>query len=332
MQNFTTRLQKGIMRSDDERGDNEVAAEPSNARKDCGADKAAKRLADEDTADKDTADEDTVNSKKGGSRIIGRLLPPAVSFWLRSQVDQVASLTIDLTGRDLQILTGYLPGAAVSASHAVYKGIHLSQAQLSAVGIQINVGEVIRGKPLRLLQPFPVLGSVVLSAEDLEASLISPLLMAGLLSFWRSLMQIPDVAEAVKARYGLLPTASDMVLARPQIRLGIQCLCLSFYPSRLGEEAPEPVILGTKLSIVDKHFLQLSSPTWLPSLEGFSATALGSLEDSLKADLPDGLLEGGSVIEVLDGFRWNLGADTRLSELTIEPSRLLCRGQLSVRP
>ncbi len=270
-------------------------------------------------ADRDLADEDASASEKGGSRIIRRLVPPAVRFWLRSQVEQVGSLTIDLTGRDRQILTGYLPGVAVSASQAVYRGIYLSQAQLSAADIRINIGQVIRGKPLRLLKPFPVLGFVVLSAEDLEASLRAPLLMEGLLSFWRSLMQIPEVAQAVTARYGSLPTASDVVLVRPQIRLGAQCLGLSFYPSRQGKVALEPVVLGTKLSIVDEHFLQLSSPAWLHSLEGFSAQALS---------LPN----AETAVEPLDGFRWNLGTDTRLSELTIEPSRILCRGQISVRP
>ncbi len=294
-----------------------MAAEPPSAGKDVEADEAIEQL----------AEEDALTSMQGGSRIIGRLLPPAVRLWLRSQVDQAGSLEIELTGRDRQILMGYLPGVSVSASRVVYKGLFLSQVQLSAADIRINVGQVIRGKPLRLLKPFPVSGSVVLNDEDLDASLSGQLLTAGLLSFWRSLTQIPEVAQAVKTRYGPLPIASDVVLAHPQIRLGPQCLGLSFYPSRSGEVAHEPVVLGTKLSVIDEHFLQLNSPTWLPSLVGFSAGTLALSDVS-----SNGSSNGGALIESLDGFRWDLGADTRLSELTIEPSQLLCCGQLSVRP
>ncbi len=42
-------------------------------------------------------DDETQGSKSSsGSRIIGRLLPAAVRLWLRSQVEQVEQLSIDL--------------------------------------------------------------------------------------------------------------------------------------------------------------------------------------------------------------------------------------------
>ena len=142
---------------------------------------------------------DETNKTSGkGSRLIGRILPAAVRFWLRSQVEQVDSLSLALEGRDRQLLSGYLPGVSVSAEQAIYQGIHIGQLQLSAQDIRINVGQVVRGKPLRLLKVFPVLGEVALTSDDLNASLSSELLAGGLRDFWQSLLQIPALAEEVE--------------------------------------------------------------------------------------------------------------------------------------
>ncbi len=254
------------------------------------------------------------HSDAGGSRIIGRILPVAVRLWLLSQVERVDELSLQLEGRDRDIITGYLPKVSVSAEQAVYRGIHLSQVQLSAIDIRINVGQVIRGKPLRLLKGFPVLGTVALTAGDLTASLTSPLLAEGLESFWRSLLlQNPALVPIVAARYGQLPLHSKMSFERSQICLGDQSLGLSFYPHALGKTAPDPIILGTKLT-ASGNLLQLKSPRWLKSL----------------ADLSN--LAQGEPIETLDGFQWNLGRDVQLTQLALCPSQLLCQGQISVNP
>jgi len=49
----------------------------------------------------------TKSDKKEG-RIIGRVLPGAVKLWLRTQVEQIDSLVIDLSGRDRQLLNRFL--------------------------------------------------------------------------------------------------------------------------------------------------------------------------------------------------------------------------------
>lgn len=252
--------------------------------------------------------------KPGGSRIIGRLLPAAVKLWLRSQVEQLDQLSIELAGRDRQILSGYLPGVSVAAEAAIYQGIRITQVQLSAKDIQINVGQVIRGKPLRLLKEFPVQGQALLSADDLNASLASPLLTEGLDSFWQSLIQRPDMAEAVSAQYGLLPVQPDVVLHRPQIRLSGGRLGLRFYPATSTETAERPVVLGTGLCVVSGHILQLNSARWLNQLDDL---------DQLNAGVP---------VAVLDGFQWDLGQDTELSQLAIKKSELLCAGTIAVKP
>ena len=117
-----------------------------------------------------------MSGEEKGSRIIGRILPAAVRLWLRSQVEQVEHLSVVLEGRDRDIISGYLPGVSVSAMRTIYRGIHIGELRLSAQDIRINVGQVVRGKPLRLMQIFPVIGEVALSAADLNASLGSALL------------------------------------------------------------------------------------------------------------------------------------------------------------
>lgn len=141
----------------------------------------------------------SANSAKG-SRILSRLLPPAIRLWLHTQLDHLEGLEFAIDGKDRQILGGYLPGVTLSARQAVYQGLHVSQAEVKATDIRVNLPQVLRGKPLRLLQPFPVGGQVTVLAEDLRASLGSPLLGQGLRDVLKQLLagavseqQIPPV-------------------------------------------------------------------------------------------------------------------------------------------
>ncbi|MGB3300347.1 MAG: DUF2993 domain-containing protein [Phormidesmis sp.] len=254
------------------------------------------------------------NGNEKGSRIIGRVLPAAVRLWLRSQVEQVEDLSVALEGRDRDIISGYLPGVSVSAMRAVYKGIHIGELQLSAQDIRINVGQVVRGHPLRLMKVFPVIGKVALTAADLNASLNSTLLGEGLRDFWRSLAQTPALRTEIENRYGPLPLRSDVILHNPQICLGRQCLGLSFYPQADGQTALHPVVLATELGVTQGNQLQLTAPRWLKTLT--------DVENS----------SAGEPIAALQGFQWNLGPDTQLSQLVLKPERLLCSGQIMVNP
>ncbi len=111
---------------------------------------------------------------------VSGVLTPAVALWLRSQLDHVEHLQIQITSKNQQLLRGQIPQVDLNADQAVYQGIHLSHGEMTATNIQINVGEMVKGKPFRLLAPVPVLGKVGLTARDLQASLRSPLLAQGL--------------------------------------------------------------------------------------------------------------------------------------------------------
>lgn len=252
--------------------------------------------------------------RKGRSRIIGRVLPGAVRLWLRSQLENVEQLDIRLDGSDREIVSGRLLGVTVGADSVVYRGIHIGSVDLSAKDIRINIGQVVRGKPLRLLKAFPVLGEVLLSPQDLNNSMGSALLLDGVTDFWRGLARSPQLAEEIQSRYGSLPLDPDVVLHDVLVALGEACLGLSFYPSSQSERAAEPIVLSANLSIVSGHILRISSARWLSRL----------------SDMSD--LDKGTVVEALEGFEWDLGKDAQISQLILHPDRLLCAGQIQVRP
>lgn len=252
------------------------------------------------------------NRQRG--QIIGRVLPGAVRLWLLTQMERVDSLVIDLEGRDRQLISGYIPGVSILAEGAVYKGLQLSQVRLTAENIQINLGQVVRGKPLRLIKRFPVQGQVILSNADVAASMSSPLLAVGLADFWRSLIQLPAFFQAVEQRYGVRSLQLDTELRQVQVELGDGCLALSFYPYSQGQTSEQPIILGAQLSVISGHYLQLASPHWLDNM-------------AMLSDITQ-----GQPIAALSDFRWNLGEDTQLSQLDLQSTQLACEGQVMVKP
>ncbi|MBW4479012.1 MAG: DUF2993 domain-containing protein [Tolypothrix brevis GSE-NOS-MK-07-07A] len=113
-------------------------------------------------------------------RIISNVLKTALSLWLRSQVSQISQLDVEIQASDRQLLSGRIPGVSIFATHAIYQGLHLTQILLKAENIRINIGALLKGQPLRLLETVPVLGEVILNEEDLNDSLSSELLATAL--------------------------------------------------------------------------------------------------------------------------------------------------------
>jgi hypothetical protein len=113
-------------------------------------------------------------------RIITNVLKTALSLWLRSQTSQISQLKVEIQASDRQLLSGRIPGVSIFATHAIYQGLHLTEILLKAENISINIGAVLKGQPLRLLETVPVVGEVILNEEDLKASLSSELLSTAL--------------------------------------------------------------------------------------------------------------------------------------------------------
>jgi hypothetical protein len=219
-----------------------------------------------------------VNSseKQGGSRLISRVLPPAVRFWIQSQLDQVESLEFSLQGKDRQILSGHVPQVSLSAAKAVYEGLHLSQVKATASDIRLNLGQVVRGKPLRLLQPFPIEGQVCLYAADVIASLQSALLAQGLQDVLLRLVTAQPELFPENSHIRQLLTDFSRASATTEIQLGQNQLTLLWKP----EQPPgEKVILTTGLEAKEGSLLCLTQPQVTVSQQNQASPSSINLED-----------------------------------------------------
>ncbi len=120
----------------------------------------------------------TTNANK--IRIITQVLTTAVKLWLRAQVSEISELEVEIKASDRQLLSGRIPSVSIFANHAVYQGLLITQIQLIAENIRINIGSLLKGKPLRLLETVPVVGDLIVDQKDLNASLSSDLLSTAL--------------------------------------------------------------------------------------------------------------------------------------------------------
>jgi hypothetical protein len=113
-------------------------------------------------------------------RLITQVLTAALKLWLKAQLSQVSQIEVEIKSSDRQLLSGLIPWVSISASQAVYQGLHITQVQLEAENIQINIGSVLKGKSLQLLEIVPVTGYLIVEENDLNDSLSSELLSTAL--------------------------------------------------------------------------------------------------------------------------------------------------------
>lgn len=250
------------------------------------------------------------SSQPSGSRIISRILPPAIRFWLSTQLEQVDNLQFQIKGRDRDILSGHIPEVFLSAQKAIYQGIHLSQAAATASTIRINLGQVIRRKPLRLLAPFPISGDVELTEADFNASLQSPLLGEGLYDFLFLMAQSQPEAAQLKTLLASLPGRNLLSHYVPNAEIVGDQILLRLQPR--PEQTVPAIAVRTQLSIRDGHCLCLDHPHWLS-------------EDDVSTPSATPLAE-------LHGFEIDLGSEVTLTQCIIANKKLQLSGTVRVLP
>ncbi len=226
------------------------------------------------------------------SRIISTIVSPAIRLWLRSQLDRVEGLQFELAGSDRQILSGYIPHVSLTASRAVYQGLHLSQIQLVGHDIRFNLPQVLRGKPLRLLNPFPLVGQLNLLESDLQASLQAPLLSDALTDLFGPLLGSDSSLEQGEIHWQQVEIAPSQLV-----------LWGTHKPSQ-----PESI------PITIRTYLELVTPQQL---------RLHPLHIQLRPEDPP---------RAIEGFCLDLGSDVHLSEIALKDEQLLCRGHLQIMP
>lgn len=122
-----------------------------------------------------------------GSGPVMQLLASGLQLWLRQQCEAIESLEIRLEGSALALLRGRLAGVQVMARRATYQGLQIEQVELRSEPIQVQMGQVLKGRGLQLDHPFRIRGQVSFTADGLTRSLAQP--------EWRSLSDA--IAEAL---------------------------------------------------------------------------------------------------------------------------------------
>lgn len=235
---------------------------------------------------------------KSSSHLIGKILAPAVRLWLRSQVEAIETLEFAIAGGNRQILSGYIPEISLAASRAVYQGLHLTQVQLKGENIRANLGQAIKGQPLRLLEPIQVTGEVLLDQADLQASLTAALLDSAIKDVLSILLAEAGDAESSQ-------TVRDWSITWQKISIERDRLTLAGLVARSTAETA-PITLCTNLDLIGGHFLHLYD-----------------LEISAIPVLPTAFLES---------FKIDLGPDVALEALQVRSGQIAVCGALKVIP
>ncbi|WP_299409969.1 DUF2993 domain-containing protein [Acaryochloris sp. IP29b_bin.148] len=244
------------------------------------------------------------------SRLISRVLTPAIKLWLRSQLDHIDDLQLQIDSGNRELLSGSIPKVFLSAAQAVYQGIHLSRAQVIAENINTNLRQVLRGKAIRLLEPLPIQLDAALTAADLAASTDSELFQIAM-----QLGLVPLIEQQLSGasdwpfpdwQPGLLPKIQLSALRMELNRNRLQIYAQVQHPATQSLQA---IVLDTGLKLVNPHELRLDSP------QGFYPPAHQPIS-----------------LTQLNDFGFDLGTDVQLTLLQITEAAILCQGQIKIMP
>ena len=103
-----------------------------------------------------------------------QLLASGLQLWIRQRCQSIDSLDIDLRGSAFGLLRGRLEGVQLLARRAVYQHLPIEQVELASDSISVQMGNLLKGQPLVLEQPFAIAGQLSFSAAGLTALFSHP--------------------------------------------------------------------------------------------------------------------------------------------------------------
>lgn len=255
----------------------------------------------DDAANSEQIPESQISETQTRSGLISKVLVPAIKLWLKSQTQHLEDLQLSIQAGDRQLLSGTIPKIEVSATSAIYQGIHLSNLHLTTgEAVRLNFGQVLRGKPLKLLVAFPIDLQMVLSEDNLNQSLTAPLVREAVTAFLLNLLGRDQGQESLTITNLHTQIQSDTLLL---------CGQLPSSGDNQTEHATE-IAIRTTLKLTQPNEIQLENPVWLPHAKA----------------------KRGMAIAELNGYRFDLGSETHLKHLTIESGQISCAGRLMVLP
>ena len=96
-----------------------------------------------------------------------KLLASGLQLWIRQQCQSVESLDLELQGSAVGLLRGRIDGVQLLARRSVYQHLPIEQVELLSEPISVQVGNLLKGQPLSLDQPFAVVGQLSFTADGL---------------------------------------------------------------------------------------------------------------------------------------------------------------------
>ena len=229
-------------------------------------------------------------------KLITKLLSTAVKLYLRSQVSQAENLQVKISGKNRQIIQGYIPQVFLSCKKGVYRGLHLKEIEVNGNNIAVNLPEVLKNKPLKLLEPIIIKIKLGLDANDLLNSLNSDLLQSGLTDLWQIIL---------KADRQSLTKSNSQLIAKVEwdnIKLYREKLAFSGVYRDKNDKVNKLIVLaGASLS--SSHTLCLSPL-------------------QISNDL-------GTINELVDKLEIDLG-DVAFEDLTVTSEQISCSGKITV--
>lgn len=233
---------------------------------------------------------------KHKSEIISRFLTPALKFWVRSQLKDIETLNIEIHAEDGKILRGKIETVFLQAEKANYQGIHINHARVKTEEIAVNLGGILRGKPLKLLHPILAEAELKLQKNDLQKSLKSKLLTQGLIDLLALLLENKSLKNPhqILEKYDF--NWQDISLFKDKFILtGIR-------DNKKGEK--KTIIITAGLSLKNDHTL-LFNPLEIQGL--FS-----------------------SEIMTIDSFEVDLGREVAMASLRLNEQELSCQGKIKI--
>lgn len=226
------------------------------------------------------------------SHLITRFLSPAIKLWVKSQLDSLADFSIHIEAGDREILQGKINSITIEAKQAIYQGICVNQASVNTTNIEVNLGGILRGKPLKLLHPIYILGEINLNQNDLQESLKSTLLTQGLTDFIQLLLQHEGIT--VTPNYNI---------SWHQINLENNFITLN---GKISNNSGEEKSINIKTTLIIDHGQKLL----------FNSLHIEGIEEINH--------------KTINNFVINLGNDVELEKLIIDKNSLLCSGKIKV--
>ena len=248
------------------------------------------------------------------TQVIRKVLSAATRLWLRSQVEAVGTLQFQIEGSDRQLLSGKIPKIFILGDALVYKGLQLTHLEVIATDIQINLGQVLRGRALKLLQPLVVEAQLRLHQDDLNAclqtSLLTPVL-GQLLDQWLKPLQDQPLQDQ-QSESGNHEWQNIQVTFEPD-RLNLAATLVAAEQTAAEQTAENytnlQVGMGAGLKLADPRTLLLTALQWSAS-DPKAQTAL----------------------ETVDQLTLDLGSDVEMASLVAQAGQIACQGQLVIRP